>query len=219
MSPKSRSSEGAGRLTTAGEAGCGARARWLVTVALGRLGHHPADTRIGARGARWTGTGAAPVSCRGAARGLRPPVGAAVPDRTLRPSPRKRGPKLSPWDEESLGREPQWNADRRAAPRSSTSVGAAAPQGAEVADLRLSAFAAFALFGRRVSTVMDPVRHCRIDLTKVAIAASIVGTACTANSDANKNAPRERACLSAPVTMEKGTWLPHRSGLEMAGLA
>ncbi len=70
---------------------CGARGRRLVTGALGRLGHHPAGTRTGARGASldWDRRGAG--NARGEAQGLRPPVGAAVQDRTLRLSLRKHG--------------------------------------------------------------------------------------------------------------------------------
>src|SRR5580704_6286296 len=60
----------------------------------------------GARGARWTGTGDG---------GQRP----------FRPRPRKPGLKLSLRDDDSLWREPWWNADRRAAP-----LGGAAPDGA-----------------------------------------------------------------------------------------
>ena len=85
-------------------------------MAPGRLGHHPAGTMTGARGASldWDRRGAG--NTRGAARGLRPPVGAAVSDRALRPSPRKHGPRLSLGDEQSPWREPRWNADRRAHP-------------------------------------------------------------------------------------------------------
>ncbi len=83
----------------------------------------------------WTGTGAARVNARGAAQGLRPPVGAAVEDRTLRPSPRKHGLTLSLRDEQSLRREPWWNAERRAAP-----AGAAPHRGVRWLELRLSAF-------------------------------------------------------------------------------
>jgi hypothetical protein len=55
-------------------------------------------------------------NARGAARGLRPPVGAGFSDRTLRPSRRKHGlaPRLG--DEHSPWREPRWNAERRALP-------------------------------------------------------------------------------------------------------
>ncbi len=93
---------------------CGARARRLVTVALGRLGHHPAGTTTGVRGASldWDRRGAG--NARGEARGLRPPVGAGLQDRTLRPGPRKHGLTLSLGDQLSPWREPQWNADRRA---------------------------------------------------------------------------------------------------------
>src|SRR5580704_5310310 len=49
----------------------------------------------GARGARWTGTGDG---------GQRP----------YRPRPRKPGLKLSLRDDDSLWREPRWNADGRA---------------------------------------------------------------------------------------------------------
>ena len=38
-------------------------------------------------------------------------------------------PEAEPWDEDSLWREPRWNADRRAAP---PDKGSAAPDGAEV---------------------------------------------------------------------------------------
>ena len=55
-------------------------------------------------------------NARGAARGLRPPVGAGFEDQTLRPSRRKHGLTLSLGDEHSLWREPRWNAERRALP-------------------------------------------------------------------------------------------------------
>ena len=85
----------------------------------GGIGHHPAGTTTGMRGARCTGTvvrfsGAG--NTRGKAQGLRLPVEAAVQDRTLRTAPRKHGlvpglgDQLSPWP------EPQWDAERRAAP-------------------------------------------------------------------------------------------------------
>jgi hypothetical protein len=53
---------------------------------------------------RCTGTGfSARVTPVATAQGLRPPVGAAVEDRALRPSPRKPGLELSPWDESPSG--------------------------------------------------------------------------------------------------------------------
>ena len=116
----------------------------------GGIGHHPAGTTTGMRGARCTGTvvrfsGAG--NARGEAQGLRLPVEAAVQDRTLRTAPRKHGlvpglgDQLSPWP------EPQWDAERRAAPslslpreRGRVRVGAApCPQGAGQTT-RLSAF-------------------------------------------------------------------------------
>jgi hypothetical protein len=77
----------------------------------------------------FTGLGQAGTgNARGAAQGLRPPVGAGLPDRALLPGPRKHGLRLSQRRRKSLGREPWWNADRRArfarrAPRASADNG------------------------------------------------------------------------------------------------
>ena len=59
-------------MTPSGGAGCGARGRRLVTVVLGRLGHHPAGTMTGARGASldWDRFGAG--NARGEAYDLSP---------------------------------------------------------------------------------------------------------------------------------------------------
>ena len=113
---ESRSRKGHRPATPAGGASAVPAGGGLVTLAPGRFRHHPAGTMTGARGASldWDRHGAG--NARGAAQGLRPPVGAAVEDRTLRPSPRKHGLTLSLRDEQSLRREPRWNAERRAAP-------------------------------------------------------------------------------------------------------
>ena len=112
----------------------GARGR-ICNPLPGGIGHHPAGTTTGMRGARCTGTvvrfsgaGNAREWCmilpgnrhplfrimHCEAQGLRLPVEAAVQDRTLRTAPRKHGlvpglgDQLSPWP------EPQWDAERRA---------------------------------------------------------------------------------------------------------
>ena len=102
----------------AGRGECGARGRGLISCAPGRLGHHACrhyDRRARCfAGLGQAGAGVMPAST---AQGLRPPVGAGVQDRALRPSPRKPGPKLSLRDDDSLWREPWWNAGRRARPQ------------------------------------------------------------------------------------------------------
>ena len=72
--------------------------RAALQPAPGRLGHQPAGTRTGTRGASLQ-PGATPA---GASR------------RILAPPPGKPGPTLSLRDEQSHWREPWWNADTRA---------------------------------------------------------------------------------------------------------
>ena len=86
-------------------------------------------------------------NARGEARGLRPPVGAGLQDRTLRTAPWKHGLTLSLGDQLSPWREPRWDADRRAAPshslfreRGRVRVGAALRRQVQQLVTRLSAF-------------------------------------------------------------------------------
>jgi hypothetical protein len=115
---------------------CGACGR-ICNPLPGGIGHHPAGTMTGARGARCTGIvcfvgfSGAGNACEWCmilpenrhplfrimhceAQGLRPPVGAAVQDRTLRTAPPKHGLVLSLGDQLSPWPEPQWDAERRA---------------------------------------------------------------------------------------------------------
>ncbi len=114
--------------------------RGFVPPALGRLGHHPAGTMTGMRGARWTGIGFGAGNAREDAQGLRPRLGGRTgsnaPDR-----PRKHGltPRLG--DQPSSWREPQWNADRRARP-----AGCALRRQVQQVTTRLSAFCFLVLF-------------------------------------------------------------------------
>jgi hypothetical protein len=77
----------------------------------------PAGTMTGVWGASLDWNKPARVTPAATAFGLRPPVEAAVSDRALRLCPRKPGLKLSLGDDDSLWREPWWNADRRARPQ------------------------------------------------------------------------------------------------------
>ena len=71
----------------------------------------------GARGARWTGTGWGGVIATQTARGQRPPVGASLSTGRSGHVAGSHWPVPRLWDDNSLGQEPWWNADRRAAPK------------------------------------------------------------------------------------------------------
>jgi hypothetical protein len=58
--------------------------------------------------------------------------------------------------------------------------------------LRLSAFCHLLFIWRLVSTVIDPVLHCWINLTKADIAARFSGRRAANLGREQKNAPRER---------------------------
>jgi len=66
--------------------------------------------------------------------------------------------------------------------------------------LRLPAFCFLLLFGRRAPTVMDPVLHCRIDLTKAGIAARTFQDGVQKTRARTKNAPREWDRLSSALS-------------------
>jgi hypothetical protein len=85
-------------VTPSGGAGCGARGLWLVTSAPGRLGHHPAGTMTGVRGASldWDRQGRVTPAQR---------IGPA--------GSQEAWPDAEPWGRKSFWPEPQWNAGRR----------------------------------------------------------------------------------------------------------
>jgi hypothetical protein len=62
--------------------------------------------------------------------------------------------------------------------------------------LRLSAFCLLLFIWRRVSSVVDPVLHCWIDLTKGGYRGEIFCDDVQETSDANKSPPREEDRLS-----------------------
>ena len=179
----------------------------------GGIGHHPAGTTTGMRGARYTGTvvrfSGVGNTCEwcmilpenrhplfrimhGEAQGLRLPVEAAVQDRTLRTAPRKHGlvpglgDQLSPWP------EPQWDAERRA--RSARARPVPARRGSTYASLGVPLPLLFAAW---VGTGKNP---------GIAQGEAVRKNGGMKNSRANKNrAVRPGAlCLSAPAIAGEG---------------
>ena len=110
------------RVTAAGGASAVPAGGGSSLLLPGGFGHQPAGTMTGARGAR----------CNRDRRQ------AGVPCQSFGACPAKPGPKLSLGMHESLGREPRWNAGRRAYPL--TRMRAAARKAAVVTEQRLTAF-------------------------------------------------------------------------------
>ena len=128
-------------VTPHGGAGGGARAWRLVTATPGRPGHQPAGTRTGARGASLE-----------------------VPHRKVC---HEAWPRLSLGMNSPIGREPWWDAERRAR----SALRAPHPKGAEVGyasvGVPLPCFFPFLHFVARSADRVDTGVHRRCSLAKV----------------------------------------------------
>jgi hypothetical protein len=64
--------------------------------------------------------------------------------------------------------------------------------------MRLPAFCLLSLIWARVSTVMDPALHCRVDLTKAGTSGKDFGTACNKTRARTKKTRRENGLAFRP---------------------
>jgi hypothetical protein len=168
------------------------------------------------------GLGQARPRCNAVERRTAPPPEGGFKERALRPGPRNPGPKLS------LGMNSPMRESRSGTPTGVLPLPHPRFPGlgqrterCRDTDLRLSAFCHLHFIWAPRPTVMDPILHCRIDLTKAGTAARIFGTACTNTRTRTKNAPRERDCfilrrdstLALPYLFSRAQRSTERSGV------